>query len=109
VENITENGATAGEPIFMETSALVHEADTDMEKEDLARMLGAVLEYLTRDDLEELDIEYLFDQTEGLREFWAAYREQNKKELAEEIKSALDSLSYEELEQIMEQIKKYRQ
>ncbi len=75
----------------------------------LKRMLGAVLEYLTNDDLEELDIEYLFDHTEGLREFWQNWREHNRKEIAEEIKHALDTLPFEELERIRQQIMEYKQ
>lgn len=110
MENIAENKAVEGtEPVFMKNTAPQQEADDGMEKESLIRMLGEVLEYLTRDDLEELDIEYLFDHTEGLREFWTFYREKNKKELAEEIKNALDHLPFEELEKIREQIKKHHQ
>jgi hypothetical protein len=75
------------------------------EKEsDLTRMLAAVLNYLSDDDLEEIDIEYLLDETEGLREWWTQYQESNKKEIEEEIKKSLNKLSLQELKKIREQI-----
>ncbi|MBT2690607.1 hypothetical protein J7I93_20845 [Bacillus sp. ISL-47] len=72
---------------------------------NLNRMLAAVLEYLSDDEVEEIDIEYLLTHTEGLREWWDQYRENNKKQIEEEIKKSLGSLSLEELESIREQIK----
>ena len=79
------------------------------QKEDevgkLTYMLGAVMNYLSDDELEELDIEYLLDETEGLREWWDRYRDSNKKQLEEEIKKSLGELSLKELEEILEKIK----
>lgn len=85
---------------------------TDLSKEqslddlnELSRMLGAVLTYLSDDDIEEIDIEYLLDHTDGLREWWEHYREQNRKQIEEEIKQSLKELSLEELERMRQQIK----
>lgn len=89
-----------------ETSVLL---ESDQKKEDeigkLTRMLGAVMNYLSDDELEELDIEYLLDDTEGLREWWDQYRESNRKQIEEEIKKSLGELSLKELEKIHEKIK----
>jgi hypothetical protein len=71
---------------------------------NLSRMLAAVLSYLSDDELEEIDIEFLLDDTEGLREWWDRYQESNKKEIEEEIKKSLDKLSLKELKKIQEQI-----
>jgi hypothetical protein len=71
---------------------------------NLNRMLAAVLNYLSDDELEEIDIEFLLDDTEGLREWWDQYQESNKKEIEEEIKKSLDKLSLKELKRIREQI-----
>ena len=57
------------------------------------------------DELEELDIEYLLDDTEGLREWWDRYRESNRKQIEEEIKKSLGELSLKELEKIREKNK----
>ncbi|MBM7609721.1 5'-deoxynucleotidase YfbR-like HD superfamily hydrolase [Lysinibacillus composti] len=73
--------------------------------EDLSRMLASVLDYLSDDENEEIDIEYIFDKTEGLREWWTQYRENNKKVIEEKIKESLSDLSFEELQKIYEQIK----
>lgn len=75
------------------------------EIDDLTRMLAAVLNYLSDDELEEIDIEFLLDDTEGLREWWDQYRESNRKEIEEEIKKSLGELSLKELEKIREKIK----
>lgn len=75
------------------------------EAENLNRMLGAVLTYLTDDELEEMDIEFLLDDTEGLREWWNHYQQSNKKQIEEEIKKSLGALSLKELEKIREKIK----
>jgi hypothetical protein len=83
----------------------LNERKNEDEIKKLTRMLGAVLEYLTDDELEELDIESLLDETEGLREWWDQYRESNKKKIAEEIKKSLGALSLKELEVIREKIK----
>jgi len=84
-------------------------SQTNQKKEDdidkLSRMLGAVMSYLSDDELEELDIEYLLDDTEGLRDWWDQYRESNKQQLEEEIKESLGELSLKELEEIREKIK----
>ncbi|MGG3912824.1 hypothetical protein [Rossellomorea vietnamensis] len=75
------------------------------EIEKLEEMLAAVLHYLSNDEIEEIDIEYLLEKTDNLREWWESYREKNKKELEDEIKKSLNRLSLEELENIREQIK----
>ncbi|GIN86219.1 hypothetical protein J6TS2_26050 [Heyndrickxia sporothermodurans] len=72
---------------------------------NLNRLLAAVLNYLSDDEVEEIDIEYLLNHTEGLREWWDQYRERNRKEIEEEIKKSLGDLPLEELESIREQIK----
>ncbi|WP_227938182.1 hypothetical protein [Alkalihalobacillus deserti] len=71
---------------------------------NLSRLLSAVLNYLSDDEEEEIDIEYLFDNTEGLREWWEQYRERNRKMMEEEIKKSLSVLSLEELKNIREKI-----
>lgn len=73
--------------------------------DDLSRMLAAVLNYLSDDEIEEIDIEYLFEHTEGLREWWDQYRERNRKLIEQEIKNSLSNLSLEELESIHEKVK----
>ncbi|MEH7746846.1 hypothetical protein V7659_17645 [Neobacillus drentensis] len=80
-----------------------HKNEDEVEK--LTYMLGAVMNYLSDDELEELDVEYLLDETKGLREWWDRYRESNKKLIEEEIKKSLGELSLKELEEIREKIK----
>ena len=75
------------------------------EIDNLSRMLAAVLDYLSDEEDEEIDIEYLFDKTEGLREWRKQYQEKNRKLIEEEIKESLGELSFEELQKIREQIK----
>jgi hypothetical protein len=75
------------------------------ETEKLEEMLSSVLHYLSDDEIEEIDIEYLLTNTDNLREWWDSYREKNKKKLEDEIKKSLNRLSLEELENIWEQIK----
>ncbi|WP_077213488.1 hypothetical protein [Bacillus dakarensis] len=70
----------------------------------LNTMLAAVLKYLSDDDVEEIDIEVLLNNTEGLREWWDQYRERNRKQIEVEIQKSLSDLSLEELESIREQI-----
>jgi Asp-tRNA(Asn)/Glu-tRNA(Gln) amidotransferase C subunit len=70
----------------------------------LNRMLGAVMKYISDDEIVEIDIEYLLENTEGLRKWWNEYREKDRKKVEEEIKKSLSSLSLEELEKIREQI-----
>jgi hypothetical protein len=83
--------------------------NTKDEIQNLNRMLAAVLIYLSDDEVEEIDIEYLLDNTEGLREWWEQYRESNKKQVEEEIKKSLGDLSLKELETILEQIKEKKE
>ncbi|MFI8574369.1 hypothetical protein [Rossellomorea aquimaris] len=73
--------------------------------EKLERMLAAVLNYLSDDEIEEIDLEYLLTNTEDLRQWWNQYREKNKKQIEDEIKKSLSKLTLEELESIREQIK----
>ncbi|QCR31189.1 hypothetical protein [Lysinibacillus sp. SGAir0095] len=75
------------------------------EMENVSRMLAAVLDYLADEENEEIDIEYLFDKTEGLREWRKQYQEKNRKLIEEEIKKSLGDLSFEELQKIREQIR----
>ncbi|RSD28781.1 hypothetical protein [Mesobacillus subterraneus] len=79
--------------------------DKENEVERLNRLLAAVLEYLSDDEVEVIDIEYLLENTEGLREWWDQYRERNRKKIEEEITNALGELSIEELESLREKIK----
>jgi transposase-like protein len=72
--------------------------------EMLERMLAAVLNYLSDDEIEEIDLEYLLTNTKDLRKWWDQYREKNKKQVEDEIKKSLSKLSLEELENIREQI-----
>ncbi|MFJ7754612.1 hypothetical protein ACQKGI_02060 [Peribacillus muralis] len=82
-------------------------ASLDMENEiaQLNRLLGAVMKYLADDEQEEIDIEYLLENTDGLRDWWNEYRELDRKRVEEEIKNSLTVLSLEELEAIREQIR----
>ncbi|MGE6752809.1 hypothetical protein ACQKFO_05145 [Rossellomorea sp. NPDC071047] len=73
--------------------------------EMLERMLAAVLNYLSDDEIEEIDLEYLLTNTKDLRQWWDQYREKNKKQVEDEIKKSLSKLTLEELESIREQIK----
>ncbi|WP_053363179.1 hypothetical protein [Bacillus sp. FJAT-27251] len=79
------------------------------EIQQLQDMLAAVLNYLSDDEVEEIDMEYLLDNTEGLREFWNKHLEKNRKKVEEEIKKSLGDLSIEELEKIREQIKEKKE
>jgi len=90
-----------------EDAEVLVQNDEDHEDEtgDLTRMLAAVMNYLTDDELEELDVDYLLDHTEGLRKWWEQYRESNRKQIEEDIKKSLGELSLEELEKIREKIK----
>ncbi|WP_043931943.1 hypothetical protein [Bacillus sp. EB01] len=73
---------------------------------ELTRMLAAVLEYISDDTLEVIDIEYLLDETEGLKDWWEHYQENNRKSLEDEIRNSLSDLSLDDLQKIREQIKK---
>jgi hypothetical protein len=81
----------------------------DDEVDHLNRMLAAVLNYLSDEEVEEIDLEYLLNNTEGLREWWEQYREKNRKEIEDEIKISLEKLPLEELESIREKIKENMQ
>lgn len=85
-----------------ETNEPVQEKEKN---EKLERMLAAVLNYLSDDEIEEIDLEYLLANTKDLRQWWDQYREINKKQVEEEIKKSLSKLTLEELENIREQIK----
>ncbi|WHY59150.1 hypothetical protein [Peribacillus simplex] len=79
--------------------------DKEIEVAKLNRLLGSVMRYLSDDEQEEIDIEYLLENTEGLRDWWSEYRELDRKRVEEEIKNSLTALSLEELENIREQIR----
>jgi hypothetical protein len=98
------------------TAANIGESESDIQEgqsvpdkrdeiENLNRLLGAVLNYLSDDEVEVIDIEYLLNNTEGLQEWWDQYRERNRKQIEEEIKKSLGDLSIEELESLREKIK----
>lgn len=72
---------------------------------NLSRMLAAVLDYLSDEEVDEIDIEYILEETEGLRDWWNLYQESNRKLIEEEIRVSLSELSLEELQKIREQIK----
>lgn len=86
-----------------EQSPNIYGSDNDIE--NLSRMLAAVLEYLSDEDLEEIDIEFLLNDTEGLREWWDKYRERSRKQIEKDIKASLGILTLKELESIQEQIR----
>ena len=71
----------------------------------LNRLLGEVMRYLSDDEQEEIDIEYLLENTDGLKEWWDQYRELDRKRVEEQIKNALGELPVEDLELILEQIR----
>ncbi|ADU32020.1 hypothetical protein [Evansella cellulosilytica] len=82
--------------------------DNDQQEDEVARLnrlLAAVLTYISDDDIEEIDIESLMDNTDGLRDWWDTYRENNRKVLEKEISKSLSKLSLEDLEEIRERIK----
>lgn len=84
------------------------EKDKD-QLDHLNRMLAAVLNYLSDEEVEEIDIEYLLTNTQGLRDWWDQYREKNRKLIEEEIKRSLGELSLKQLESIRGQIKDKQQ
>jgi hypothetical protein len=90
-----------------ETDAKSNEDLTNAKAEidHLNTLLAAVLNYLSDDEVEVIDIDYLLTNTEGLQEWWDQYKERNRKKIEEEIKKSLGSLSIEELESIREKIK----
>lgn len=96
------------ETVTEDEEATLRTEITEDETEKLNRMLASVLNYLSDDEVEEIDIEVILDKTEGLREWWNRYREGNKKQIAEEIKKSLSDLSLKDLESIREQIKELK-
>ncbi len=91
-----------------EIEKIVHLKSNQPKKEEietLTHMLAAVLEYISDEEVEEIDFEYILDHTEGLRKWWEQYQENNRKKIEEEIKNSLSELSFEELQKIREQIK----
>ncbi|WP_409300691.1 hypothetical protein [Peribacillus sp. SCS-155] len=75
------------------------------EIDNVTRMLAAVLDYLSDEEVEEIDVEYILDKTEGLRKWWEQYQDNNRKRIEEEIRESLGELSLEDLQKIREQIK----
>ncbi|MFJ7747848.1 hypothetical protein [Peribacillus sp. NPDC097295] len=71
----------------------------------LNSLLGEVMRYLSDDNQEEIDIEYLLENTDGLREWWDQYRELDRKRIEDQIKNSLGELPVEDLELILEQIR----
>lgn len=87
---------------------IVHLPNNQQNKDEvgnLSRMLAAVLDYLSDEEVEEIDVQYILENTEGLREWWNLYRESNRKLIEEEIRESLGELSLEDLQRIREQIK----
>ena len=93
------------EKVELQEEPVANNEQTDEEIANLNRMLATVLNYLSDDEVEEIDIEYLLNNTEGLRDWWDRYRESNRQQIEEEIKQSLGELSLTELEKIREQIK----
>lgn len=90
----------------MEDVVQIPNVQQNQEKIDqLSRMLASILTYLSDEENEEIDIGYIFDNTEGLRDWWNEYKENNRKLIEEEIRESLGELSLEELQRIREQIK----
>lgn len=86
----------------------VKETQDDKERNEIERlndMLAAVLNYISDDEIEVIDIEYLLNNTDGLREWWDQYRERNRKNIEKEIVQSLGSLSIEALEELREKIR----
>lgn len=84
----------------------------EKDKEEIAslnRMLGAVMKYISDDEIQEIDIRYLLENTEGLKVWWEQYKERNRKRIEEEIKKSLSGLSLGELERIQELVQKKEQ
>lgn len=101
--------APVNDEIEIHDEEIRNEDTTNDEISNLNRMLAAVLNYLSDDEIEVIDIEYLLNNTEGLREWWDQYRESNRKLIEEEIKKSLRELSLKALESIHEQIKGKKQ
>ncbi|HWJ77176.1 MAG TPA: hypothetical protein VNR61_03750 [Niallia sp.] len=93
------------EEVEEKTSPSQEEKKETSEVDKLSEMLASVLEYISDDEIEEIDIDYILDKTAGLRDWWNQYKEKNRKHIEEEIRESLGELSLEELEKIREQIK----
>lgn len=74
----------------------------------LNRMLGDVMKYISNEEIQEIDIEYILEQTDGLREWWGEYQKHERKRVEEAIKKSLNELSLDELEKISEKIREKR-
>ena len=99
---------TADNPEGKESEQLDIIPQKDISKEEIEKlnhMLAAVLNYISDDEVEVIDIDYLLNNTEGLRDWWDQYRERNRKKIEKEISKALGDLSIEELEDLREKIK----
>jgi hypothetical protein len=107
-DNMPRKAAVINEESQEEEQLPVKDQKKD-EIQQLQNMLAAVLNYLSDDEVEEIDMEYLLDHTEGLREFWNQYLEKNRQKVEEEIKKSLGDLPLEDLEKIREQIKKRKE
>ena len=87
---------------------IIHLPNNQQNKDEvgnLSRMLAAVLDYLSDEEVDEIDVQYILENTEGLHEWWNLYRESNRKLIEEEIRKSLGELSLEKLQRIREQIK----
>lgn len=82
-----------------------NEAILQKEIDQLNQMLASVLTYITDEDVEVIDFDYLLDHTEDLREWWDKYQEKNRKNIEEEIKRSLKNLSLNELQELRKNIK----
>ncbi|MFJ7832543.1 hypothetical protein ACIQZM_13470 [Peribacillus sp. NPDC097206] len=99
------NQKVSGENDKGKKVSTIDKQEKENEVTRLNRLLGAVMRYLSDDEQEEIDIEYLLENTDGLREWWDQYRELDRKRVEEKIKSSLAELPVEELELILEQIR----
>ncbi|MFJ7638213.1 hypothetical protein ACQKIC_10570 [Peribacillus sp. NPDC046944] len=99
------NQKVSGENDKGKKVSTIDKKEKENEVTRLNRLLGAVMRYLSDDEQEEIDIEYLLENTDGLREWWDQYRELDRKRVEEKIKSSLAELPVEELELILEQIR----
>lgn len=103
--NELKNKSPNGKSETAESSENNNNQTENSEVENLTRMLGSVLSYLSDEDIVEIDLEYLLNRTEGLREWWEQYRKNNRKQIEKEIIQSLNQLSLKDLEQIQKMIK----
>lgn len=107
--NMPKKDASINDTLDKTDDASIHKSENTEEIiVELNRMLAAVLNYLADDEVEEIDIDFILDNTDGLRDWWDQYRENNRKQLEEEVRKSLGKLTIEELEKIKEQIKDKR-